>query len=31
VSLDDRNRTVYSLLRYGIKVRPDVGDTNRLL
>ena len=25
-SLDDRNRTVYDLLRYGVKVRPDVGE-----
>jgi type I restriction enzyme R subunit len=25
-SLYDRNRSVYELLRYGVKVRPDVGE-----
>ena len=30
-SLYDRNRTVYELLRYGVKVKPDVGEnTHRL-
>jgi type I restriction enzyme, R subunit len=27
-SLFDRNRAVYELLRYGVKVRPDVGENN---
>jgi len=27
-SLYDRNRAVYELLRYGVKVRPDVGENN---
>jgi type I restriction enzyme R subunit len=27
-SLYDRNRTVYELLRYGVKVKPDVGENN---
>jgi type I restriction enzyme R subunit len=27
-SLYDRNRAVYGLLRYGVKVRPDVGENN---
>ena len=27
-SLYDRNRAVYELLRYGLKVRPDVGENN---
>jgi type I restriction enzyme R subunit len=27
-SLYDRNRAVYDLLRYGVKVRPDVGENN---
>src|SRR6266853_4152975 len=28
-SLYDRNRAVYDLLRYGVKVRPDVGENTR--
>ena len=27
-TLDDANREVYSLLRYGVKVKPDVGEQN---
>jgi type I restriction enzyme R subunit len=27
-SLYDRNRAVYELLRYGVKVKPDVGENN---
>ena len=27
-SLYDRNRAVYDLLRYGVKVKPDVGETH---
>jgi type I restriction enzyme R subunit len=27
-SLYDRNRAVYEMLRYGVKVRPDVGENN---